>query len=286
MSGKIVTNVKIFLDKCQKDKISAYAAQTSYFIILSAIPFLMLFFSLIQYTSVTEDVILEIAETLTPDYLSPFLLSIIDEVYNRSMGIISVSAIAAIWSASTGIHYMADGLNSVNDIEETRNWFVLHAWAIVYMAVFLIAIVLSLLVLIFGNSLSDFITQYFPVLEYVTSFVHQFKGIGMYAVLTFFFCIVFKALPNRKLTLRSQLPGALICSAAWYIFSFFVSIYVNYFDGFSMYGSLTTIVMVMLWLYFCMYIMMLSAEINVVFEAHFKKARERRESRKNNLSKK
>ena len=49
------------------------------------------------------------------------------------------------------------------------------------------------------------------------------------------------------------------------------SVYVDYFNGFSMYGSLTTIALIMLWLYFCMYIMMMSAEVNVVFNAYFRK---------------
>ena len=53
-----------------------------------------------------------------------------------------------------------------------------------------------------------------------------------------------------------------------YVFSFGLSIYVDYFNGFSMYGSLTTIALIMLWLYFCMYIMMMAVEFNVFLEAY------------------
>ena len=93
----------------------------------------------------------------------------------------------------------------------------------------------------------------------------------MIAILTLFFAVVFTALPNCKLSFKSQLPGAAICSVAWYVFSFGLSVYVDYFNGFSMYGSLTTIALIMLWLYFCMYIMMMSAEVNVVFNESIKK---------------
>ena len=89
-------------------------------------------------------------------------------------------------------------------------------------------------------------------------------------LLILFFDIIFAALPNQKLTLKSQLPGAAVCAAAWYIFSFGLSVYVDYFNGFSMYGSLTTIALIMLWMYFCMYIMMMCAEVNVVFNEHFR----------------
>lgn len=271
MIWKIAANLSYFMKKCKQDKINAYAAQSAFFIILSMIPFLMVFSSLLQYTAVTESMLLEIMRKIMPEYLSPFFISLVDEVYNRSMGIISVTAVMAIWSAAKGVQYMADGFNSVNDLEETRNWFVLRFWAIVYTVVFLIAIVLTLLVLVFGNSLHELATRYLPILSYASEILAHFRGVVMLALLTLFFDIVFTTLPNRKLTFKGQLPGAFICSIAWYLFSFGVSIYVDYFNGFSMYGSLTTIVLVMLWMYFCMYIMMISAEINVVFGEHFGK---------------
>lgn len=281
MIWKIGTNIKLFMDECKDDKISAYAAQAAFFIMLSAIPFLMVFSSLLQYTPLTEELILDITQKVAPSYLAPFLISIIDEVYHRPVGIISVTAVLAIWSASKGVHYMADGLNAVNDLEETRNWFVLRFWAIVYTIVFLIAIVLSLVVLVFGNSLVDIATLHFPILIRALELFSNLKGFVMFLMLILFFDVVFKTLPNRKLTLRSQLPGAIICSIAWNAFSFGVSIYVDYFNGFSMYGSLTTIAMIMLWLYFCIYIMLLSAEINVVFEEHFLKVRARMINKEN-----
>lgn len=281
MIWKIGANIKLFMDECKDDKISAYAAQTAFFIILSAIPFLMVFFSLLQYTPLTEEIVLEVVRRVAPEYLSPFFLSIIDEVYHQSAGVISVTVVAAIWSASKGIHYMADGLNSVNDLEETRNWLVLRFWAIVYTIVFLIAIVLSLVVLVFGNSLFEIATLHIPILIRALDLFSNLKSLTMFVLLVLFFDVVFKTLPNRKLTLRSQLPGAVICSIAWNLLSFAVSIYVDYFNGFSMYGSLTTIAMIMLWLYFCIYIMLLSAEINVVFEEHFLKVRARMRNKEN-----
>lgn len=271
MIWKIIGNVKSFMDKCKRDKINAYSAQSAFFIILSAIPFLMVFSSLLQYTSITESMILEIIKRVMPEYVSPFVISLVDEVYSRSMGIISITAVVAIWSAAKGVQYIADGLNSVNDLEETRNWFILRFWAVVYTIVFLVAIVFTLLVIVFGNSIHDFAAQYVPFLKHTADFLAHFKGLLMIAILTLFFAAIFTALPNRKLSFKSQLPGAAICSVAWNVFSFGLSVYVDYFNGFSMYGSLTTIALIMLWLYFCMYIMMMSAEINVVFNENFRK---------------
>ena len=208
-----------FMGKCKRDKINAYSAQSAFFIILSLIPFLMVFSSLLQYTSVTEGTLLKIIERVMPEYIAPFLISLIDEVYNRSAGIISITAIVAIWSAAKGVQYMTDGLNSVNAVD----------------------------------------------------LLAHFRGLIMLVMLIVFFDVIFTALPNKKLTFKSQIPGAAICGVAWYIFSIGVSIYVDYFNGFSMYGSLTTIALIMLWLYFCMYIMMMSAEVNVIFNDSIRK---------------
>ena len=105
---KIIGNGKSFFDKCKRDKINAYSAQSAFFIILSTIPFLMVFSSLLQYTPITEGTLLKLYQTALPDYVSAFLISITDEVYNRSVGIISITAIVAIWSAAKGIQYMMD----------------------------------------------------------------------------------------------------------------------------------------------------------------------------------
>ena len=130
MIWKIIGTMRRFMNKCKRDKINAYSAQSAFFIILSLIPFLMVFSSLLRYTSITEGMILEIINRVMPEYIAPFIIGLIDEVYNRSVGLISVTAVIAVWSAAKGVQYIADGLNSVNDLEETRNWFVLRFWAV------------------------------------------------------------------------------------------------------------------------------------------------------------
>lgn len=271
MIWKIVGNIKSFLDKCKRDNINAFAAQTAFFIILSAIPFLMLFSSLLRYTPVPESILMTIVNRFMPEYIAPFIISIIEEVYNRSFGLMSATAVVAIWSAAKGVQYMAQGLNVVNDDVETRNWLVLRLWAILYTIVFVLAIVVTLILLVFGNSIQNMIIQYVPFLERTTSVIIGFRALIMIGLLIILFLVIFKTLPNRKSTFRAQLPGAVICAVAWYVFSFGLSVYVDYFNGFSMYGSLTTIALIMLWMYFCMYIMMMCAEINVIFNDEFER---------------
>ena len=63
--------------------------------------------------------------------------------------------------------------------------------------------------------------------------------------------------------MKKQVPGAVIASIGWIIISKIFSIYLSLFKGFSiMYGSLTTIILIMMWVYLCIYIILIGAEIN------------------------
>lgn len=272
---KMIGRATLFWKKCKEDDISAFAAQAAFFIVMSFIPFIMLFISLVQYTPVTEAMVMDTVNRVMPTYISPFLISIIHEMYNRSVGIVSATAVAAVWSAAKGIQYLTNGLNRVYDIEETRNWLLLRLRAVLYTVLLLISIVVSLILMVFGKSLQKLLLEYVPFVSELTGGIIRLRSLILLAVLIVFFAVIYKMLPNRKAAIRSQLPGSIMSAVGWSLLSFGISIYVDYFNGFSMYGSLTTIVLVMLWLYFGMYILLVSAEVNNLYEESWKEKRSR-----------
>ena len=274
-----------FAEECREDNVTAYAAQSAYFTLLSTIPVLLVFRALLKYTPVSLEFLVKGVDLVLPDYVSVFLVSIIRETYDSSVGLISLSAIFAIWSAARGIQYLTEGLNKMYDLEETRNWLVLRFWASIYTFIMIFSLILMLVLLVFGRTLQGWLVHYFPALAGFTQILLKLKSLIGIGGLTFIFALFYWAFPNRKgkggqrITYLRQLPGALISAVAWYVFSFGVSIYVNYFHGFSSYGSLTTIVLIMFWLYVCMYILMVCAEVNNQYSerifAFFKKRRHR-----------
>ena len=100
----------------------------------------------------------------------------------------------------------------------------------------------------------------------VIDFLLRFRTLLSFVVLTVFWILVYRFLPNRRDLLRRQLPGAVFTACGWLFISFIFSIYLDVFTGFSdMYGSLTTIILILLWLYGCMYIVLLGGEVNVLY---------------------
>lgn len=271
MIWKVIDNGKTLYKKCTQDSISASAAQAAFFLLLSLIPVIMVLSALLQYTVVSEAMVLGFVKEVMPQYISPFLISVIHEVYNKPVGIVSATALVAIWSSAKGVQYTAAGLNRIHGIKETRNWFVRRFWAIVYTMIFLLAIVISLVFMVFGNSIQRMLTANVTLFAHIAELIFSFRGVIMLIIMGGIFTVLYRTLPNtkelqkKKLTLKNQFPGAMLCAVSWYVFSFGISVYVDFFNGFSMYGSLTTIVLLMLWLYFGMYSMLVCAQINVLF---------------------
>ncbi len=268
---KIIREVKGFLKECRADDVTAYAAQSAYFTLLSLIPFMLFFGAMLKYTPVSLDFLTRGVNMFLPDYIAGFLVSIIEETYATSVGLISISAIVAIWSAGKGIQYLTDGLNRMYDLEETRGWLRLRFWSVIYTFVMIFSIILMLVLLVFGRTLQGWLVKYLPAVAVLTNVLLRLKILIGIGGLTFIFALFYWAFPNRRgeggsrITYLRQLPGAFICAVAWYAFSFGVSIYVDYFHGFSSYGSLTTIVLIMFWLYICMYILLVGAEVNHLY---------------------
>ena len=261
-----------FLDKMVEDHISAYAAQSAFFWVLSLIPLILLLLTLVQYTPLTKADVMTAAYEFFPTSIRTTIISIINEVYNQSRAVIPLTALVAIWSAGRGTLAMTNGLNCIYDVSETRNYVFLRIRAAFYTILLIVAIVLSLVLLGFGNSISLLVNQYLPVFSYVTDIIIEIRTVVIICVLTVFSLCIYKFLPNNAKNtrkLKNQLAGAIFTAFGWTLASFVISVYMDIFKGFSnMYGSLTTIVLIMLWLYACMYIMLIGGEINVLIEEH------------------
>ena len=254
----------------------AYAAQAAYFFVLSLIPIFLLLLTMVQFTPVTTPEVLQTMLQVFPDSVAPLIRSIVVQTYSQSGSISPVTIIVALWSAGKGVLSVTSGLNCIYSNTETRNYFYLRLRASLYTVLFLLAIMLSLVISVFGNSISAMVHRYVPFLSKVVDFIMQIRTAVTFIVLTVFWDLVYKFLPNRKhqakTTLRKQLPGAAFTALGWQMISFVFSVYLDIFTGFSsMYGSLTTFVLIMLWLYVCMYIILLGGELNALLERFFYK---------------
>jgi len=263
------------VEKIMGDHVSAYAAQSAFFMMLSLVPILFLLMTLVRVTPITQSDIMTVVNELFPKTIRSTILSIVNEVYRQTGTKITVTILVAFWSAGKGVLAMSNGLNCIKGLQETRNYIFLRLRAAGYTVLFLLAIILSLVVLGFGNSISLLVTEHLPVMQYVMEFIIEIRTVVMILVLALFSVSIYQFLPNKRGKFMYQIPGAIFTSVGWTFASFLFSVYLDIFKGFSnLYGSLTTIVIIMLWLYFCMYVMLLGGEINDLFAEHLDKSSE------------
>lgn len=263
--------VGMIIKKTQKDNISAIAGQSALFLFLSAIPFLLFFFSIIQYLPISMGMVSQTLSNILPDYMEPAVATVIGEFYAKSLNVTFVSIIIAIYLAAQGFHCIHNGLNVINNVKENRSWFLVRLQAMGYTVLFLINILLVFAVLIYGRFLKFYLAGHYKYFPQIFQGLYSIRFILLFIFLTLYFAMVYRVLPNRKkakqgvINYKNQLPGAVFCTIAWYFLAILISVYVGNFNGFSIYGSLTRLAVVIIWLYLCMFMMMLGAEINYIF---------------------
>ena len=93
--------------------------------------------------------------------------------------------------------------------------------------------------------------------------VFLFSMMGEVLMLLFFW-LMFIAIPRRQVSWKNAFWGAAFAAAGWVLFSTFFSIFVENFSNYAtIYGSLAAIVILMMWLFICMYILLIGGELAV-----------------------
>ena len=255
----------------EADNLTAYAAQATFFIFISIFPFLMLFLNLIKYIPIFNS---ENSELWSLDFMSPtiggLLKNIVDEAGGTGSGaLISITTIAALWACSKGVLGIIYGLNFIYKTTEKRGYIRLRAVSVFYTVAFIAALIVALILIVFGNRILDAVLMYVPVLKSLAETVRIIRWLVSLGFLVLFFMFIYTVIPERKTKLKNELPGALISAVGWIGFSALYSFYIDNFGNHSnVYGSLTAIVLFLLWMYFCMIILFFGAEVNDMIRVH------------------
>lgn len=257
-------HIKWFMFHTRQDRLDSISAHGAYFIIISAIPFILFLFALFNQLHLSETELIDEILSLIPENvteaIAPYLTN---NVSNTS--VFSISVVTFIWSASSGMVAIIKGFDTIYDVEETRSFIRLRLVAIVYILLMALVLIITAVTLVFGSTLYEFLLERSGPL--IATLLLNFKSLFGFILLIIFFCLIFNVIPRKKAKFINNFLGAVFSAAGWVLFSFFFSIFVDNFSNFSVvYGSLATMIVMMLWLFFCMYIMFLGAEVSMWLE--------------------
>lgn len=274
--SKRMKQFNMILKNSGDDHISEYSAQCSYYTILSFIPFVILLITLIQYTNIQQQTLFDAISKIIPSSMNEFVIGIVREVYSKSIGTISVSIIFTLWSAGKGLFALTKGLHSVYNTGEDsgKSVIYLRIMALIETVIFIVLIMLGMVLLVFGNSLKSLMQQHFGALENFSTFSQVVTELGFILATFIIFLFLYRFMPKHKVTFKSQIPGAIFGALSLNIISFVFSKYLDIFKGFSItYGSLTTLMLIMMWTYSCFYSLFLGAELNKTIKNIRKKSK-------------
>lgn len=263
-----------FFEKMSEDHVSAFSAQAAFFMLLSVFPMLMILLNLARYMPFSQEDVIGLIANIMPREFVQYVTSIVSDLYSKSKAtLLSVSVVFTLWSAAKGMQAIANGLDSVYECEEYLGYFRWRLIAIMYTIFFIALLVVTLCLFVFGNAIYHGLVGVFPHLENIAGLIIGIRSVVGVVLLFAFFLLLYTYLPDNKgmkvrkkikRKPRQQIYGAAFSAAAWILLSYVFSIYIDNFSNYSyMYGSLTTIILAMLWLYLCMYIIFIGGEINV-----------------------
>ena len=249
------------------------AAYGAYFLILSAFPALLLVLNSLRYTALTVADLTAVLENVLPEALMDSVQELISSTYrSASSAVAGVSVLTLLWSSSKGVYGLLKGLNAVYGVEEDRGYVYTRGISVVYALLFLVVLVLTLVLHVFGNTLTNLLHGIEnPVVMFLVDLI-DLRSVLLLAVQVLLFTAIYMVLPNRRNGFWESLPGAAFSSVGWAVFSWAYSVYVTHFSKISnIYGSVYSVAVSMLWLYCCVSILFYGAALNKLLSGYRKK---------------
>lgn len=235
---KIIDGIGKFFEKLDNDHVSEYAAKCAYFTFLSFIPFIILLLSLIKYINIERETLIYILEAFLPAVTKNSVLDIIQEVYSKSFETISISAIFLLWSAANSFYSLSVGLSSIYKSKDRENLIKLRIKGILGTIIVILTIIMMLILILFGNKISEVINENFTALNDIICFILNIREILVIIFLFLLFVLMYRFVPNKKGSrIKNQIPGALfaatrvVCSILFffdlckYFYKFFSNIW-------------------------------------------------------------
>lgn len=270
---KVIAFIRRLIEKINEADVFGLSAQLAYFFLLSLFPFLIFLATLLGYLPIDSIAALTFLETYLPDDVMEMveknLSSLMD---NQSGGLLSIGIIATLWSASKGVNAITKSLNTAYGVEEDRSFVLSRILSVGLTVTLILTISIALLLPVFGREIGTYL---FSFVNLSDDFL-QVWNMARWIVSSLMFFIVLYVLyilaPNTKVKLKDAFWGALFATISWQIVSLGFSYYVSTLGNFSAtYGSLGTVIVLMLWFYMTGIIINTGGVINSIVRTEYKK---------------
>jgi len=248
------------------------ASAIAFNMLMALLPATIFLFTIIPYIPIPnfQAELIRLFENMLPVAAYSLLeTTIVDVITNKSGVLLVVMFFATIIFSTNGIHALIHAFNvSVHDFE-SRSWLQQRKIAVILLIFILVMFYASSALIILSRSVVDRMVEIgilkINIVYYV---IMVFKWILIIAMLFFAISTMYYLVPARKKDFRYISPGSIVATSLFIITSLAFSAYVNNFGQYNkLYGSIGTLIMILIWLYLNSVSLLLGFELNVSIKA-------------------
>ena len=263
----LIKYIKEFMAEYKKDNVPLLAAAQAYYYLLAIVPLLIVCFAIIPYLNMDPAEVMTFLEKVLPgEMVTIFEENIINLVQTPKGGLLTFGIIGALWSASNGIQAFMKATNEAYGVDETRSFIKVRLLALVLTIGMVVAFAVALILPVFGSTILGFFKSLLGISASLTIILQISRWVISIILISVILLLLYRLAPNKKLPWKHTIPGAITASVLWLFISLGFSFYVSNFGSYSAtYGSLGGIIILMIWFFLTGMILMIGAEINVLY---------------------
>lgn len=252
--------------KIVRAEIGNSSATIAYYLLLSLFPLIIVIGNLLPFFKLDTEKVLPYIQMMVPTAIFNMLSGTIEDLLSTSNGgWLSISALATVWASSRSISSLQTVLNKIFGVERQRNMIIKRLLSFGTIFVFLILVMIVAILFTMGQRILDSVLPIFNLSPDILQWFTTLKWPITMGALFLTMSLIYAALPNAKLSMRSVVPGALFSTVGWMLLSQFFGLYTKMIArGLSSYGLIAGFVVFMLWLNFSAVIIIIGGLINAV----------------------
>ena len=264
---KIGLNVR---EQLKEPYYSGVAAELAFFLLLSIVPTVILIGKFSGLFSVSAQYLVETLNLYAPKELNQLITPYLQAEGSNNTSIIFL--VLSLWFASTGFNALIRISNYAYEIEKRKIGFLFkRIKAIRVTFLFMIMVVVNLMVVVYGQIIGEFITNYSKELFGIGIIIDTIWYFLRWPISFVFFYIlmlyIYSSLPDKHLPYSKVMPGAIFATLGITAASSVFTIYVSKLSKYDLiYGSLSNIVILMFWLYIISFVIVNGIIINIAIE--------------------
>lgn len=245
-----------------------FAAQISFYLLLSIVPILVLLTQLLGYFDLSLEHVMGWIEEYTGSEITGMVKSLTEFSSAGAVNIVYVAV--ALWAASRAQFAIMRITNyTFTDGKSTgKGYFRERFRAIWTMAIMLLTLVFSLLILAYGGLIVEAFMQFLPMDgRYLLKLFTLLRWVPAAALYFLMVCYIYYIMPSEKVPFRKVLPGSLFACVGMLLVTLLYSKYINNIADYDiLYGTLSSIVAILFWFYFLAWVLCLGILFNKVLD--------------------